>query len=185
VKTFAIGDIHGACRAMMQCFERARFDYKKDRLIVMVRDPFWLHAYWELTRATIDRAEAAMGQRWHGARPTLRVYQVATAGDPYANLGDLVVLSADIGDTLDASDWDAGTYGTARTLSTTVALGWKTVDVTDAVVADLASARPRSQFRIQFISNPLNGSDDWTHLEDGDNSHDTGNLPQLVVTYKR
>jgi serine/threonine protein phosphatase 1 len=35
VKTFAIGDIHGACRAMMQCFERARFDYKKDRLIVM------------------------------------------------------------------------------------------------------------------------------------------------------
>jgi serine/threonine protein phosphatase 1 len=35
VKTFAIGDIHGAYKAMMQCFERAKFDYKKDRLIVM------------------------------------------------------------------------------------------------------------------------------------------------------
>jgi len=35
VRTFAIGDIHGAYKAMMQCFERSKFDYKKDRLIVM------------------------------------------------------------------------------------------------------------------------------------------------------
>jgi len=35
MKTFAIGDIHGAYKAMMQCFERSKFDYKKDRLIVM------------------------------------------------------------------------------------------------------------------------------------------------------
>ncbi len=27
MKTFAIGDIHGAFKAMMQCFERSRFDY--------------------------------------------------------------------------------------------------------------------------------------------------------------
>jgi len=35
MKTFAIGDIHGAYKAMMQCFERSKFDYKNDRLIVM------------------------------------------------------------------------------------------------------------------------------------------------------
>jgi len=35
MKTYAIGDIHGAYKAMMQCFERSKFDYKKDRLIVM------------------------------------------------------------------------------------------------------------------------------------------------------
>ena len=35
MKTFAIGDIHGAYKAMMQCFERSKFDYKKDRLIVI------------------------------------------------------------------------------------------------------------------------------------------------------
>ncbi|MFA5117874.1 MAG: metallophosphoesterase [Candidatus Omnitrophota bacterium] len=35
MKTFAIGDIHGAYKAMTQCFERSKFDYKKDRLIVM------------------------------------------------------------------------------------------------------------------------------------------------------
>jgi len=36
VKTYAIGDIHGAYKALMQCFERARFDYEQNRLIVRV-----------------------------------------------------------------------------------------------------------------------------------------------------
>ena len=35
MRTIAIGDIHGAYKALMQCFERSKFDYKKDRLIVM------------------------------------------------------------------------------------------------------------------------------------------------------
>lgn len=49
----------------------------KDRVVLMVRDPFWLHVFWEITRATVDRAEAAMGQSWHGARPVLRLLQVS------------------------------------------------------------------------------------------------------------
>jgi len=32
-KTFVIGDIHGAHRALVQCLQRARFDYKTDHLI--------------------------------------------------------------------------------------------------------------------------------------------------------
>lgn len=52
----------------------------KDRLVVMVRDPFWLHAYWELTRASTERAKAAMGQHWHGARPILRLYELSRTG---------------------------------------------------------------------------------------------------------
>jgi hypothetical protein len=52
--------------------------YGKDRIVVMVRDPYWLHAYWELTRASIQRAEAALGQEWHGARPILRVLDVGS-----------------------------------------------------------------------------------------------------------
>lgn len=35
MKVFAIGDIHGAYKAMLQCFERSAFDYQKDRLIVL------------------------------------------------------------------------------------------------------------------------------------------------------
>lgn len=49
---------------------------KQDRLVVMVRDPYWLHAYWELAPRTIERAQAAMGQRWHGAQPVLRVFRM-------------------------------------------------------------------------------------------------------------
>ena len=52
----------------------------RDRLIVMVRDPYWLHAYWELTRRSVERAQAAMGQHWHAARPVLRLLEVSRNG---------------------------------------------------------------------------------------------------------
>jgi len=52
----------------------------QDRLVVMVRDPYWLHAYWEFTRRTVDRARAAMAQRWHGAQPVLRLYRIQDDG---------------------------------------------------------------------------------------------------------
>lgn len=51
---------------------------KKDRLVVMVRDSYWLHAYWELSRTGIERAEAALGQQWHAARPVLRLLDVSS-----------------------------------------------------------------------------------------------------------
>ena len=52
----------------------------KDRLVVMVRDPFWLHAYWELSRRSIQRAQAALGHDWHVSRPVLRLYEVVRDG---------------------------------------------------------------------------------------------------------
>jgi hypothetical protein len=52
----------------------------KDRLIVMVRGPYWLHAYWELTPQGIARAQAALGQEWHQAQPMLRVMTVTAHG---------------------------------------------------------------------------------------------------------
>src|SRR5262249_47851538 len=51
--------------------------YGKDRVVAMVRDPYWLHVYWELTHQSIQRAEAALGQDWHGAKPILRLYDVS------------------------------------------------------------------------------------------------------------
>ena len=35
MKTFVLGDIHGAYLALLQCFERSHFDYREDRLIVL------------------------------------------------------------------------------------------------------------------------------------------------------
>jgi hypothetical protein len=51
---------------------------QKDRIIVLTRDSFWLHAYWELSRTTLSRARAALGQDWHEARPILRVMDVSS-----------------------------------------------------------------------------------------------------------
>lgn len=53
---------------------------RRDRVVLMVRDAFWLHAHWELTRPTIERAKAAMGQEWHVAKPVLRLMEVADTG---------------------------------------------------------------------------------------------------------
>ena len=50
----------------------------KDRIIAMVRDPYWLHVYWELSRTTLSRAQAAMGQDWHAARPIIRLMDVTS-----------------------------------------------------------------------------------------------------------
>ncbi len=54
--------------------------HKKDRLVVMVRDSYWLHAYWELTRQSIERARVALGQHWHGAKPVLRLSEITRDG---------------------------------------------------------------------------------------------------------
>jgi uncharacterized protein len=51
-----------------------------DRLVVMVRNPYWLHAYWELAPRSVERAQSALGQHWHTTRPVLRVFSLAIDG---------------------------------------------------------------------------------------------------------
>ena len=47
--------------------------YGVDRLVMMARDPFWLHAYWEVTPASIQRAREDLGEAWDGHRWILRM----------------------------------------------------------------------------------------------------------------
>src|SRR5262249_44657263 len=54
--------------------------YGKDRIIVMVRDPYWLHCYWELTRHAVQRAEPALGQEGHASKQIIRLLDV-TSGE--------------------------------------------------------------------------------------------------------
>jgi len=49
---------------------------KKDRLIVLVRDPYWLHVFWQITRLSVERARSAMAESWHGSQPVLRLLAV-------------------------------------------------------------------------------------------------------------
>jgi hypothetical protein len=51
---------------------------QKDRIVVLSRGSYLLHAYWELSRATLSRARAALGEEWHEARPILRVLDVSS-----------------------------------------------------------------------------------------------------------
>lgn len=46
---------------------------KKDRLILFVRDPYWVQAYWEITTGGVERAKAALAEHWHTAVPVLRL----------------------------------------------------------------------------------------------------------------
>jgi len=50
--------------------------YKKDRIVLLVRDAYWLHACWEINRQSVERVRAAMAEQWHGARPILRLIEV-------------------------------------------------------------------------------------------------------------
>ncbi|MFZ5632533.1 MAG: DUF4912 domain-containing protein [Bacillota bacterium] len=51
--------------------------YNVDRLVLMVRDPYWLYAYWEITATKMEEIAARYGPRvWGPSRPVLRVYDV-------------------------------------------------------------------------------------------------------------
>ena len=53
----------------------------KDRIILIVRDSFWLQAYWEVTRATVQRAKVALAGHWHDAKPVLRLLEITSDGN--------------------------------------------------------------------------------------------------------
>jgi hypothetical protein len=51
-------------------------EYGADRIVLLVRDPYWIHVYWEVSRDTLLRAKAALKEEWEGARSVLRVYDI-------------------------------------------------------------------------------------------------------------
>lgn len=57
----------------------------KDRVALIVRDPFWLQASWDVSRRAIERARASMAEHWHTAKPTLRLLSIGGAGSTNAS----------------------------------------------------------------------------------------------------
>ena len=51
-----------------------------DRVVLMVRDPNWLQATWEVSAQAIERVKAAFAQSWHTANPVLRLLEVPPSG---------------------------------------------------------------------------------------------------------
>ena len=54
-------------------------DESRDRLVLLVRDPYWLHAHWQISRQAIERVKASMAEYWHNATPVLRVFHVESS----------------------------------------------------------------------------------------------------------
>ena len=68
--------------AAVQRNESSRVE--NDRLVVMVRDPYWLHAYWELAPRSVERAQSALG-------PALAYDAARSSAVPLSNDGTAVL----------------------------------------------------------------------------------------------
>lgn len=53
------------------------YQYDQDKIILQVRDPRWLHTYWEVRGSTLDRLKSELGDEFYRARRVLRVYDVS------------------------------------------------------------------------------------------------------------
>jgi uncharacterized protein len=66
----------------------------KDRITLTAPDAYWLHVYWELSLQSVQRAEAALNQDWHGSKPIIRLCDVSstdTTSTSEAVVRDIVV----------------------------------------------------------------------------------------------
>ena len=50
--------------------------YGECRIICMARDPYWLHAYWEVTDERLGEAESFFGEEWNETKTVLRVHDI-------------------------------------------------------------------------------------------------------------
>jgi hypothetical protein len=57
---------------------------EKDRIILVVRDAYWVQAYWEITRSSVQRARAAFAGNWHNAQPVIRLLKINNKGNTNA-----------------------------------------------------------------------------------------------------
>ena len=79
--------------ALSNAFKKETEAPEKDRLVLVVRDSYWLQAYWEITKSSVRRAKAALADCWHNAKPVLRVLE---ASDDRTNSVESIVREIEI-----------------------------------------------------------------------------------------
>lgn len=121
---------------------------------------------------------------------TLRIYQSHFSGDPYNKLGKPLVEHVSYDTFVHEANGEAqytmapldNTIPATPSLSTNAELGYKTLDVTLAVRADLAAARSRAQFRLRFEKE---ASDEYqSNMTFWTSGESDTNQPELVIAYK-
>jgi len=51
--------------------------YGQDKIVLQVRDPWWIHAYWEISGSTYERLNNELKDEFYRAKRILRVYDVS------------------------------------------------------------------------------------------------------------
>lgn len=123
----------------------------------------------------------------HVISATLRLYQGEVEGDPYGKNGVVVVDHVNYVPDPGADSYDGQTLERhIGTLSTNPFLEVKTVDVTEAVRADVAAGRTHAQFRLRFhneIHLPIVDSvNDYVRFTDAE-GRDSEPTPELVIRF--
>ncbi len=59
--------------------------YGDNRIILLVRDPYWIHVYWEVSREALLDAKKTLKHDWHDAKSILRVYDITGVDHEGAN----------------------------------------------------------------------------------------------------
>lgn len=76
--------------------------YNETRIVVLVRDPYWAHTYWDLNHEKLGEVSSLIRGQWGTIRTILRVYDVNDI--PHFN-GDNAVRYFDIDVMLEAKNW--------------------------------------------------------------------------------
>jgi hypothetical protein len=92
--------------------------YADDRIVLLVRDPYWVHVYWDISRQTLIRAKAALRDQWYDAKSILRIYDVTGVDFDGKNANS----SFDIGITGGATNWYVNTAVPNRTYCVDIGL---------------------------------------------------------------
>ncbi len=51
--------------------------YGRDKIVLQTRDPWWLHAYWEITSDTWERLKQRLKDAFFSAKKVIRVYDIS------------------------------------------------------------------------------------------------------------
>jgi len=86
-------------------------NYGVDKMILSVRDPWWLYTYWELTSLTLDKFKNELKDDFYKSLRVLRVYDVTNINFNGANANRFFDISINEF----ASSWYIDTAGPGRT----------------------------------------------------------------------
>ncbi|MCX5704280.1 MAG: DUF4912 domain-containing protein [Candidatus Omnitrophica bacterium] len=127
-------------RVTRVCLKELPFGYGKDKIVLQVRDPWWIHTYWEVVPETMVRLKEHLGEAFFSAKTVLRVYDVSSVIFDGTNAHRFL----DIEINADANSWYIDVGGSGRS--------W---------CVDLGLRLPNNQFitivRSNIVRTPLDG----------------------------